>query len=1153
MTISCFLRIRDFYWKISTANHPPPQNNYGNNMRCVLKIIFSLLSAGYIVGFLSSCSTQKNTSGSRWWHSFNAKYNTYYNASQAYIEASLEKENGNKDNYTETLPLYPVSNKQSRELGKSNYETAILKSKKAIRRHSIKKRPVWTKKRRKTEKDIEWLNRREYNPILWKAWMLMGRSQFHSGAFDEAAATFSYMSRLYSSQPAIYGKARAWLAKCYVEQNWMYDAEDVIRNMRRDSIDWRCRKDWDYTLADYYLHTGQVDSAALYLRRVVSHEMRKKQRAREWYILGQVYAQAGKYSEAYNAFRHVIRQNPPYELEFNARISMTEVMPGLNPKSRMARLRRMARSDKNKDYLDQVYHALGNIHMAERDTLNAIDSYEKGVALATRSGIEKGVLLYTLGNLYWNIERYSDARKCYSESLGLLDSERAEYKTLADRTKILDELVPHTESIHLQDSLQSLAKMSEKDRNEAIDRVIAELKKREKEERLAQLDASSAMAGNPLGQTSGLQDMTANPIQQQKPGSPSVWYFYNPMAVQQGRQAFVRQWGKRPEEDNWRRTNKTVVSSTADGNLTEDTESYEETSQGEDNEEKSAAADSVGNDPHKREYYLAQIPFTEEQLSSSNLVLSDALYNAGVIFKDKIGNLEHSERELLRIVRDFPSFEKMPDVYYHLFLLYSRRGDSASSDLYKEKLASEYPSSEWTRLITDPHFVDNSRYGAHREDSLYAETYEAFRNDNIERVSHNASISQSRYPHGANRARFIFISGLSRLSLNDNDTCLNAMADIVEHYPESDVAPLAGMIINGVKAGRHLRLSHLDIGSIWERRWEVSDSAADTTAYRFSADTEDEHCFLMTYVPDTLSQTGGENRLLYDISRHNFTNYPVRNFDIEIEEYGPMHRLHVRGFRNIAEAQSYARSLYADTSIAPVLRMSRNIIISIPNLELLGRQLSYNDYDRFYQDSISGNAQADSFLLNEQLVPDDAGDSDIPPLPDLSTRKDPVGDNPSESSSAAPADDNPQHMDIIIDNAPARRAMDNGLDTERDIIVVDSVPDKRDSRRGEPNEPDGVLGDGYPDSATAPRPTSQKTAGSLRQDLNADIIEIIDDGANVMNVETESHESKKAETDGQVSKKAETEKMKNKKVETERLVSKKAELIDDEYFELEGF
>ena len=75
--------------------------------------------------------------------------------------------------------------------------------------------------------------------------MLMGRSQFHMGQFDEAASTFSYMSRLYATQPAIYGKARAWLAKCYVQEGWLYDAEDVIRNMARDSMDWRAVKEWD--------------------------------------------------------------------------------------------------------------------------------------------------------------------------------------------------------------------------------------------------------------------------------------------------------------------------------------------------------------------------------------------------------------------------------------------------------------------------------------------------------------------------------------------------------------------------------------------------------------------------------------------------------------------------------------------------------------------------------------------------------------------------------------------------------------------------------------------------------------------------------------------------------------------------------------------
>lgn len=422
-----------------------------------IQLLF-LIGLAVIAAILTGCSTQKNTAQSRWWHAFNARYNTYYNGTVAYIDGALEKEEGNRDNFTEQIPLYTVGNRNSRDLGKANFDRAIEKCEKAIHQHSIKRRPVWEPGRRKTAKDIEWLSRREYNPFLWKAWMLMGRSQFQKGDFEGAAATFAYMSRLYSTQPAIYGKARAWLAKCYIEQGWTYDAEDVIRNIQRDSIHWRAQKEWDYAFADYYIHTGDARKAIPYLRKVISHEMRHKQKARQWYLMGQLQASIGNQQEAYQAFRHVIRLNPPYELEFNARIAITEVLASGNSRKMISRLKRMAASDKNKEYQDQVYYAIGNIHLAQKDTLRAIYAYEKGNRKATRNGIEKGVLLLRLGNLYWETGRYADAKRCYGEAIGLLDQDRKDYPQLAHRSKVLDELVPYTDAIALQDSLQSLAK-----------------------------------------------------------------------------------------------------------------------------------------------------------------------------------------------------------------------------------------------------------------------------------------------------------------------------------------------------------------------------------------------------------------------------------------------------------------------------------------------------------------------------------------------------------------------------------------------------------------------------------------------------------------------------------------------------------------------
>lgn len=914
---------------------------------------------------MAGCSTQKNTGMSRWWHSFNARYNTYYNGSQAYIDGALEKEKGNKDNFTEMLPLYTVSNKASKEIGKGNFERAIEKSEKAIKQHSIKTKPEWRKARKKTEKDKEWLARKEYNPFLWKAWLLLGKSQFQKGAFDEAAATFSYMSRLYQTQPAINGIARSWLARSYMELDWIYDAEDVIRTTTRDSIHYKAQNDWDDTYAAYYIRTGEYEQAIPYLRKAIKHEHRKTQKARMWFLMAQMEAELGHRQKAYQAYQHVIRQNPPYEVEFNARIAQTEVMAQGNAKSMISKLKRMARSDNNKDYLDQVYYAIGNIYMMQNDTLQAISAYENGNEKATRSGIEKGVLLLRLGGIYWDMERYNDAQRCYGEAIGLLDKDRPDYEELSRRSKVLDELVPYTDAIHLQDSLQALAKMSEEDRNAAIDRVIEALKKKEKEERdkAREAEVESALQKQ---QSTGNRNMPTPKQPTTNQQQNGQWYFYNQMAVNQGKQQFQKQWGKRENVDNWQRANQTVVANT---NISNEENEVALDSLGNpietamemgdsiatDKKKEDAEADSAQNDPHKREYYLAQIPFTEEQVQASNLVIMDGLYNAGIIFKDKLDEstmenaaqskpLRLSEKHLVRLTDNFPEFEHNDEAWYHLFLLYSRKGETEKAADCLSHLQNDYPESEWTILLSDPYYAENARFGAMIEDSLYASTYDAFKGSRYEEVKSNAQLSAERFPLGENRPKFLFVNGLSKLNEGDAKGCLEELKVVVEKYPNSEVSEMAGMIIKGVQEGRTLHGGKFDLDDIWSRR-DITLADDSTSTDTLSADRNLPFLFIMAYQPDSLN----ENQLLFEVARYNFTNFTVRNFELNINRQAGINRMTVSGFLNYDEALQYARKLYAEPDIADKLRSCRRLIISDHNLSLIGTRYSYKDYEEFYE------------------------------------------------------------------------------------------------------------------------------------------------------------------------------------------------------------
>ena len=932
------------------------------------------------------CSTKKNTSQTRMWHSFTARYNTYYNGSQAFIDGSLEKEKGNKDNYTEMLPLYTVGNKKSREIGKGQFDRAIEKMEKTIKLHSIKAKPEWNKSGRKTAKDREWLGRKEYNPFLWKAWLLMGKAQFQQGAFDEAASTFSYMSHLYQTQPMQNAIARAWLAKCYTELDWLYDAEDVIRGMNRDSIHYRSVKDWDNTYADYYIRNGEYEKAVPYLQKVIKHERRKTQKAREWFLMGQIQTILGNRDQAYRAYQRVVRQSPPYELEFNARIAQTEVMAATNGRGMISRLKRMARNDNNKDYLDQVYYAIGNIYLSQKDTLQAIGAYEKGNEKATRSGIEKGVLLLKLGGLYWDKEKYVDAQRCYGEAIGLLDKDRPDYEQLSNRSKMLDELVPFTEAIHLQDSLQELAKMPEKERLEAIDRVIEALKKKEKEERDKALEAEVEKTLQQRGAT-GNRTNTPN-----RPTTPNVaqqgngqWYFYNPTAVNQGKQTFQRQWGKRENTDDWQRANRTVVNLQAGMDAPEAQESNDSIGGAQpdsaladvEQPTDSVANDTLANDPHNREYYLAQIPFTEDQVAASNDIIKDGLFHAGIIFKDKLGNLNLSEKHLLRLTDNFGDFPQLDEAWYHLFLLYSLQGRTDKANDCLSHLKADFAESQWTILLSDPNFTENQRFGVHIEDSLYAATYDAFNDDRYQEAQANARLAIERFPLGQNQPKFLFISGLSKLNEGDGNGCVELLKQVVEKYPQSEVSEIAGMIVKGVQEGRPLHGGKFDLGDIWSRRDIAMVTNDSTGTDSLSAERNTNFLFLLIYEPDSVN----ENQLLFEMARYNFTNFLVRNFDLSIEQEYGLHRMLISGFLNYDEALQYARKLHGAETMKAILNHCHSLIISQQNLALIGVRYSYDDYQKFYEKTFTPLKVSNEQLLNipERVEqPDSEDEEDVP-------------------------------------------------------------------------------------------------------------------------------------------------------------------------------
>ncbi len=935
-----------------------------------------IVPALVFLALVTACSTKKNTPGSRFYHATTARFNTYFNGAEAYKEGVLEQQRGHKENYTALLPMYVVRDKATAALGKSRFETAVEKCEKAIKLHSIKAKPKSDVNKRKTAKEKAYRARREFNPFLRHAWMLMGKAQFRQGDFIEAASTFNYVGGLYAGQPDVVSAARAWLARCYVELEWPYDAEDVFHKMRLDSTGSEGRKEFDASYADYLIFVKQYKEAIPYLQRTIKDEKDKMQRARLDYLRGQLYLETGDKAEAYKALRRVIRANPPYELSFNARILQTEAMAGAGHDKTVKKLRRMAANKKNKDFRDRIYYAIGNIYMAAGDTARGIGAYERGAGESTRDGIAKAMVLLRLGEIYWDKEDYIAAERCYTGLIGMLDRENEAYKEAERRQAILSELAPHLSVVKLQDSLRWLAKLPDKERDEAIDRVIEALKRQEKEEaRKAMREETAASMpqaapgtqARPAGGGAGT------------PGQQATWYFYNPAVVARGRLQFRRTWGRRPLEDNWRRSRKGEDRAAQPGG-----HDYGEGDDGLAAQSDSAAladsiareeermADSLASDPHSREYYLRQIPFTEEQLQTSDEILRDALYQAGVLEMERLENFGLARRTLLRLIDTFPDADVKDDVYYRLFLMCGRMGDVVEAERYKRRLVEEFPGSRYAVMLANPRYELYARRGRHMEDSLYAATYEAYGRDDYGEVFRNYAVSARDFPEGAHRAKFMFIRAMSLLYGGERDSFLVALKQVIEKYPGDEVTDLAQSIVKGVQEGRPLADGKYEASDIWSLRLQAVSPDSATRERRLSDDRLGNFVFLLAYPENSLD----ENQLLYEMALYDFTSFMVRNFDIDIVKSGGLAQMRVSGFRGYDEAHAYAQKLYADPHMSVVLANIRSVIISEGNLELLGTAFSFDDYEKFYDEKFAPLQVPEDLRLdepdsNEIRTPDD--------------------------------------------------------------------------------------------------------------------------------------------------------------------------------------
>ncbi len=861
-----------------------------------------VMAIGLMALIASGCSTQKNTAANRSFHQTKVKYNIFFNGNIAFEEGQQATIAAHEDDFSTVIPLYPVSDHKAAEASTSQMDKMIEKCRKCIKLHSIKAKPKPDPKKRQDPKYKKWLEQEEFNNQMDKVWIRLGESEFSKGDFLGSIGTFNYIIKHYDYDPDVVAQSQLWVARAYAEMGWQYEAEDMINKVNVDALSRKHSSQYASTKADVLLKGKQYHEAIPFIKLSLPDQKRRFYKPRFQYVLGQIYQMEGRNKDAIDAYKKCIKMVPPQAMEFHAQINKA-ILQG---KSAIRSLQKMTKLSKYKDKLDNIYGAIGDIYLANGDTAKAVENYQLGIDNATQAGSAKAAVLIKAGDLYYAQRNYEKAQPCYQEAITIISADHDDYARLRKLSTTLDALIAEYNVVVLQDSLQALAKLSPEEQRKVAEQIVADLIAAEEKA------AEEALIAQREAENSGLQSVDTRNMLGGGGGAAADWYFYNEQLIRSGKQQFAKKWGNRPLEDNWRRLSKTVMASFATDDNNDDM------TQGKDSLSSDSTAlngPKLETDNHKPEFYLQQIPKTEEDLALSDSLIADALFNLIFIYQDEVGDQQLADETYAEFKRRFPNDKRVENIN--------------------------------NQRNPDPEMVAKLRRMIAEQDSVYELTYDAYKRSEFVTVKTNKNYAEETFPMSPLMPRFLFLNAVAVARTDGQDAFVIALKDMVNRYPENELSAMAKDMLAMMGQGMESKKGDMksDLDQLRSEAEDESPEADETIAFSSNRNTQSLILFELPDADETKL-----NKLLYEVALFNFSQFLIRDFDLQkMPVWADGCALRISGFESLDETAWYLGLVDKNEDLSRLIGKEHitTLCITEENYQLIPGKLSIEDYKTF--------------------------------------------------------------------------------------------------------------------------------------------------------------------------------------------------------------
>jgi tetratricopeptide (TPR) repeat protein len=854
----------------------------------ILKVFLAVLLL-----FSAGCSTKKKSWVNRQFHNTTAKYNGYFNGNESIKNGIKKLEDSFVDDYTTILPIFKTGDLKKSKKTHSYMDKAIKKGSIVIQKHSMK------------------IKGKEYCKWIDDNYLMVGKSYFYKGEFEDAIKTFSFIKNEYKNNE-IQFDASLWLIRALVEKKDFMTADvelDELTNNRK--FPKKLDVDLAKISADFYLQQANYELALEQLVKIDKLIKRKNKKVRYNYIMAQLYQLQSNFRSAKNKYEQVLKSSPEYEMVFNAKMNLARSLESGSRDTQKMRqkLLKMTKDDKNKEYLDQIYFTLAEMDIINSDTLAAIDNYLLSTVNSIENNTQKSLSFLALAKIDYNRSFYKDAKINYDSTLFYMNEDFREYESAKEKHEILQELVYHLDVISLQDSLQVLASLPASELSQLISQLIQAEVKKESEALAAESSKQQMLYEN--NRNGGKGEQFGNNT------SGGKWYFYNPATLSFGLSEFRKIWGKRKLEDDWRRKDKKIVNVFEIDSIATD------------------SAEVVTQNKKDPNYYLEKLPKTEEDLAISNEMIKESTYQAGVIYKNYLQEYNKSSALFMSLLSRFPYDKNYAALaYYNVYINHVEVGRDQEAEIMKNLLLHNFTNSVYAQLLTNPNFKDQLIILQNEDELAYQGVYQLYVTKQYMQVIEKCKlVSDDDY-----QSKYLFLKALSFSALKDSSECINILDKIISIDKDPRIIKEANYLLEAIKNPEKVK--------------KANEQALTDSPYLFRSGNTHMSLFI-------LPKEGVDINYLKIL----ISDYHSNDFENEVFEISAMlmgkdkHLLMIKTFDNSSDVVDYNQLVMENVDIVNQLNKSdyKVLAISFENFKDFYKNKDIEGYYNFFKKNYLDN------------------------------------------------------------------------------------------------------------------------------------------------------------------------------------------------------